>query len=260
MYAACGFEAQDAKEESRAIDICRLLLNSGTSHSDPLIDQRRYIRWFHGSASLFDFSNNKCTLHTTKLPLQMRFEVLSVIPYWLKKSEADTFRLALGCSALTKEIDTFQDSQSLTVLHHVAHALRETNHVWLKRSCWLLGNKLQRVSYHAVCYNTNQCGWNEILREAITEASLLHATDLIGRTPLCVLLHDFDTFWLYHKPLLSQHRIISKKVIQVLSCTLYAWLYDLQASGVDLQDYGKQETDLNLKDKVYSERCIYCEE
>jgi hypothetical protein len=236
-----------------AIDLCRLLINAGASGFDTLIEppgngRGYYTHWFAGSPPLFRFLQQQMYPPYQKLPMTNRLDILETVSFQQNKSALDIFRLALGGATFTEEIVTSKDFWGWTALHYIGLAFSDTKCAWLK-PCHISGHDLECFSRHIVCYNSNECVWSKLLREIIAAGSLLHTTSNGGRTALCTVLCEFCMLSQKAKP--WNH---DAKMIQLLNCTLHTWLYDLQASGVELRQYGEQETALGLKDKVNSSR------
>jgi hypothetical protein len=251
----CRFGACQSEEESVAIDLCRLLINAGASGFDPLIeppgyDGNYYAQWFGGSPALFRFLQQQMHSPYQELPMKSRLDILETIGFQQNKNAPDIFRLALGDATFTEEMVTSITFWGWTALHYIGLALSDTKCNWLK-PCHISSHDLECFSRHIVCYNGNECVWSKLLREVIAAGSLLHATSYSGRTALFTALFEFCRLPQETKP--WNH---DAKMIQLLNCTLHTWLYDLQASGVELRQYGEQETALGLKDKVNSSRCL----
>jgi hypothetical protein len=253
----CRLKIEKSGEESMALDLCRLLLNAGASGLDPLIEKvgnhgHYYLHWFRGSPALFQFLQHQMYPPYQVLPMKARLDILETISYEQNKHGPDIFRLVLGNTALTEDMLTSKDFWGWTALHYIALALSETKCTWT-RPCFIWPHSLEYFSQHINCYNGHQTGWSKLLRDVIAAGSPLHATSYSRRTPLCVLLCEF-----WKLPLKTKPWRCDATRIQLLSCTLHNWLYDLQLAGVDLEQYGQQETILGLVSTVNSCRRLEC--
>ena len=234
------------------IDLCRLLINAGASVSEPLYCQIReesnysykVYSWYCGSPALFQFLQRQMCPRYHELPMKDRLKFIEPISFWQCESALDIFRLALGSATLNREMLAATDDDGRTVLHWIGSALSDTKCAGLK-PCHISGQAAGYLLRHRPCHSSNHCGWSALLRDVLSAGSLLHAVDYSGSTPLCVLLSQFA-----HLPEKTKYWNHDVKMIQYLSCTLYTWIYDLNASGIDLQQYGELETALGLKDKV----------
>jgi hypothetical protein len=177
-----------------------------------------------------------------------RLELIKAINFWQNESALDIFRLALGTATFNREMLAATDDDGRTVLHWIGSALSDTKCTGLKW-CHISGQAAGYLLRHRPCHSSNHCGWSALLRDVLSAGSLLHVVDNEGNTPLCELLSRF--FNLSEK---TEYWNRDAKMIQYLSCTLYTWIYDLNASGIDLQQYGELETALGLKDEVNSSR------
>jgi hypothetical protein len=243
---------QNAGDKSMIIDLCRLLINAGASDSEPLHRQIHEasgycypdFNWYYGSPALFQVLQQHMYPRYYDVPMEVRFEIIKGIIFWQYESAQDIFRLALGSANFSREMLAATDCDGWTVLHWIGLALSKRKSSGLK-PCHISGQAARYLLRHTPCHSSNYCGWSALLRDVLSAGSLLHAVDYEGRTPLCVLL-----IWL--RTLTKQTECWNRdaKIIQYLSCILYTWIYELNASGINLQQYGEMETALGLKDKV----------
>jgi hypothetical protein len=262
IQGACHFRPQKAGDDSMIIDLCRLLIKAGASDSEPLHRQIKeasgycYLdfHWYCGSPALFEFLQPEMYPPYYELPTETRFEILKGIIFWKYESARDIFRLALGSANFSREVLAATDYGGWTILHWVGLGLSERKSSGLK-PCHISGQTAGYLLSHTPCNSSNHCGWSALLRGVLSAGSLLHAVDDEGRTPLCVLLIWFRTL-----PKQTEYRNRDAKMIQYLSCILYTWIYDLNASGINLQQYGEMETALGLKEKVNPGRRFGCRE
>jgi hypothetical protein len=256
IQRGCHFKPQKAEEDSMMIDLCHLLINAGASDVQPM---RRQIKeassyyypdfsWYNGSPALLQFLKLQMYPPFDDLSMEVRLEILRGIIFWQYESAPDIFRLASGGANFNKEILAAKDYNGWTVLHWIGLALSERKSSGLK-PCYISGQAAGYLLRHTLCYSSNHCGWNALLRDVLSAGSLLHAVDDEGRTPLCVLL-----IWFRALPKQTEYWNRDAKMIQYLSCILYTWICDLNASGIDLQQYGEMETALGLIDKVNPSR------
>lgn len=262
LQRACHFKPQKAEDDSMIIDLTRILINAGAWDSTPLYRQMKEASgycypdfdWYYGSPTLFQFLQQQMYPNWVDTPLEIRLEIIKGIIFWEYENARDIFRLALGGANFNKDILATKDCNGWTVLHWFGLALGEMKSRGLKL-CHISGQAVGYLPRHTLCHNSNYRGWSALLRDVLSAGSLIHAADDEGRTPLCVLL-----IWFRCLPKQTEYWNRDAKMIQYLSCILYTWIYDLNASGIDLQQYGEMETALGLKDKVNSSRRFSCRE
>jgi len=252
----CHFRPQKAEDDCMIIDLCRLIINTGASDSEPLHRQIKEasgysypdFHWYYGSPALFRFLQRQMYPPWDEVPLEARLDIIKGIIFWQHENARDIFRLALGGANFNREMKretlAATDYDGWTVLHWIGLALSEKKYSGLK-PCHISRQGAGYLLRHTPCHSSNHCDWSAFLRDVLSAGSLLHAIDNEGRTPLCVLLIWFRTL-----PKQMEYWNRDVKMIQYLSCILYTWIYELNASGIDLQQYGEMETALGLKDKV----------
>ena len=256
LQGACHFKPQKAGDDSMIIDLTRILINAGAFDSTSLYRQIKEANgycypdfgWYHCSPTFFQLLQQRMYPNWVDTPLEVRLEVIKGIIFWEHESARDVLRLTLGSANFKKEMLATKDYNGWTVLHWSGLALSERKFRGLKL-CHISGQAAGYLLRHTLCHNSYYCGWSALLRDVLSAGPLLHATDDQGRTPLCVLL-----IWFRGLPNHTGYWNRDAKMIQYLSCILYTWIYDLKASGIDLQQYGEMETVLGLKDKVNSSR------
>jgi hypothetical protein len=87
--------------------------------------------------------------------------------------------------------------------------------------------------------------WHELIRDCIAAGASIHTVDQDNRTPLDALV---DSFWFpcFHSYLKMD------RMYKQLEETLYGWLKDIVAAGVDLEGYGVSESSNRKKGTEFS--------
>jgi hypothetical protein len=178
-----------------------------------------------------------------EMPVSSRVEVATVSRWRMWDNTPALIRKALRGGKDIAEAITWTNKNGETLLHVFVSAL-----AWNSAAKVFPHSKPDTYTREPIYDNSvrdvdfktgdNFGMWRELVRCCISAGASLEAVDLSMRTPLQALV---DGFW--HRDLKSY----LEKASGQLEYTLYCWLADLTAAGVDLEKYGATESSIRQR-------------
>jgi hypothetical protein len=178
-----------------------------------------------------------------EMPVSSRVEVATTTRWHLWDNTPALMRKALRGGKDIAEAITWTNKDGETLLHVFVSALAWNSAIKVYPHS---GPCTREPIYdNSVCDVNFETGdnfgmWRELVRGCISAGASIEAVDLARRTPLQALI---DAFW---NPFRDSNWSL-EKVSGQLEYTLYCWLADLAAAGVDLEKYGATESSIRQR-------------
>lgn len=211
---------------------------------------------FHGTAEEFLFMQRECCPSFYSMSQRTRLAVATEAAsgYWDAYHMPETIRTIIGPGPLKAEVIQLQnwvgyDTKETTLMHCVSRKMgyslatmqrQEYIFAFHGTSSWTTD------SYKKL--ETNYAGWNSLLRDIMLTGIDIHHV-VHGQTPFLSLLIGY----LYR---LKNDRFCSMG----WKTGFRAWLKDLQANGIDLQQFGENEERIWKKEFSEAEREYFAPE
>jgi len=193
-----------------------LLISKGAS--DALIDDVTVIKDFHGPRSMFNFLQQHMYPPYRELSPQTRFDVAAqkTLSGW-HNAPAILGTLLRVEGDFDRRLTTLTDSQGQTLLHRLVINFVETT-VAVKHVDEDLDDSLSAEELgYLTPTRTTRLAWKSLIGKVAAAGADLNASDALGRTPLCTLIHMCPVFLRMSLPDLVKF-----------------WLEELFAMGIDL--------------------------